>query len=288
MVSNVNNNDLRDRYSNLIRIALVILLVQNGILVIPLGLVIYIYILPIFPIDLIGFLLLAGGYLLYSTQEVEYKRYYFLGGLCILGWAICRVLYQYIIPFMFMPYVVKICPWAKNWLGYWVFIHFFLGVKCPGLPLWATAMIISIFIGGIALTLGSIVIWRTQKENWGHRLFMVYGVCNAIVISLFVVTGFPRMSTFGSNFGLCMTLYLLKGFVVPLLGVIAFYPMCKGSKSTFLPITAQLEGQDDLAGISSDHVEAGEEEETSCPTCGQTIPIISRHCPYCGVGLEND
>ncbi|MFX1252628.1 MAG: hypothetical protein ACFFCZ_13565, partial [Promethearchaeota archaeon] len=70
-------------------------------------------------------------------------------------------------------------------------------------------------------------------------------------------------------------------------GVIAFYPMCKGSKSTFLPITAQLEGKGDLAGISSDHMEAGEEEEIFCPTCGQTIPIISLHCPYCGVALEH-
>ena len=99
MEPNVNNKDLRDRYSNLIRIAFVILLVQNGILVIPyVGFSISLYFLSFFPIDLIGFLLLAGGYILYSTQEVEYKRYYFIGGLCILVWAICRVLYQYILP----------------------------------------------------------------------------------------------------------------------------------------------------------------------------------------------
>ncbi|MFX1252627.1 MAG: hypothetical protein ACFFCZ_13560, partial [Promethearchaeota archaeon] len=241
MEPNVNNKDLRDRYSNLLRIAFVILLVQNGSLVIYVGYFILVF-FPI-PIDLIGFLLLAGSYLLYSTQEVKNKRYYFFGGLCVLGWAICRVLYQYIIPFLFMPYL-KICPEAKNWLDYWGVIHFFLGIKCPGLPLLTTAMTIFIFLGGISLALGSITIWSAQKGNWGHRLFMVYGVCNAIVISLFVVTGFPSMGILappGTN-ALCMNLYLLKGFVVPLLGVIAFYPMCKGSKSTFLPITAQLEG----------------------------------------------
>ncbi|MFX1535140.1 MAG: hypothetical protein ACFFDI_13025 [Promethearchaeota archaeon] len=242
----MNSNDILNKERikkwtvRLLSIAFVILLVQNGALVILVGY----FITPSYIIDLIGFLLLAGGYLLYSTQEVEHKRYYFLGGLCILGWTICRVLYQFIIPFLFIPQLVELCPEdysISTAADYWmIFIRFFAGVKCPFLPLWTTVMTVSIFIGGLALALGSIAIWRTQKEKKGHEMFMVYGVCNALVISLFAVTGFPMMEPFFGGYEkhifvtqlILIVLYFLKGSIVPFLGVIAFSYKLKDIQST--------------------------------------------------------
>ncbi|MFX0062108.1 MAG: hypothetical protein ACFFC7_07955 [Candidatus Hermodarchaeota archaeon] len=87
-------------------------------------------------------------------------------------------------------------------------------------------MPLSIFIGGLALALGIIAIWSTQKEKRGHQLFMVYGICNIIVISLFVVMGFPSWSMdFPGTTSLRIISFFLcslKGVLVPLLGVMAF------------------------------------------------------------------
>ncbi|MFX1255833.1 MAG: hypothetical protein ACFFCZ_29780 [Promethearchaeota archaeon] len=229
----MNSNDVLDKdpikkwIIRLIIIAFVILLVQNGALVIFLGYLI----VPFYIIDVIGFLLLAVGYLLYSSQKVEQKRYYFIGGLCLLGWVICRVLYQFIIPLLLLPQLLEECASYPNILS--IHFDFFLGYTCPSLPLWTTAAAVMtnfIFLGGLALALGSIVIWRTQKDKKGQIIFMVYGVCNAIVITLFALTRFPavNMSTPLESIGGTI-LYLAKGFIVPLLGVIAFFLMLRAT-----------------------------------------------------------
>ncbi|MFX0062109.1 MAG: hypothetical protein ACFFC7_07960 [Candidatus Hermodarchaeota archaeon] len=132
----MNSNDILDNSRinkwavGLIRISYWILLIQNIPFV---NIIMYFNIIPFFPIDLIAFLLLAGGYLLYSTQEVEHKRSYFLGVLGLLGWSICRVLYQYIIPFGLRLWLWEEFPYFP-WSG--AFLQFFGGVKYPDSLFW--------------------------------------------------------------------------------------------------------------------------------------------------------
>ena len=71
------------------------LIIQNLLIIIPIyGLLVAAFI----PIEIIGFLLIAIGFLLRSRRISKYRNNFLLGGMYLIGWIICRISYQFIIP----------------------------------------------------------------------------------------------------------------------------------------------------------------------------------------------
>jgi len=177
-------------------------------------------------LDLAGFFLLAAGYILYSTQDTKAKRFYFIGGLCILGWVSCRILVQFILPIDFLNiYVTNFPAFIEN--------LFFGGISVISEPptiIDSPSIIMSFIflIGGIVLAISTIFIWlgsivsRNENEKPGitSRIFLIFGISNMIAILLLVLrhiicSNCPQALLF---FQVAIS---LKGIVI-LLGIVAF------------------------------------------------------------------
>ncbi len=188
-------------------------------------------------LDLLGFLLIASGYIFYSKQGSKKMSLNLIGGISLLGWVICRIVVQYIV-----PYGINLREYQEP-LDYVSFIDFLIH-RWPRGYIWVSRlplllrpdldfiliMKISFLIGGFLLFFGSNNIWRAQK-NRETAIFMLYGVINMITVLLIVFTysSWGVLSSF--KFYFTFIYLLLKTVAIPLLGVITFFLMWqKGSK----------------------------------------------------------
>jgi hypothetical protein len=210
-----------------LRIAALILVVQNVIIpglflrIIPIS----IGFLIVFNLDLVGFLLLAIGYLRYSTQGVEKKWFYRSGAMCILGWFGCRILVQYILPLGVLPlnlYITDFNTFIKSFIPSGVF-----DAPYPN-PVPSSTMVVIVLIGTVLLSIGAGWIWRTQQETSG-RLFLLFGVLN--VVAVIIVIPYNAIISGAMDYHRWRIEYVmgwvLKGLVVPIIGAITFYLMWK-------------------------------------------------------------
>jgi hypothetical protein len=214
----INKGEQADR---LLKTAFTFLVIQNVLLT--LGLFLYFtYKFPLFylllNLDLLGFLLVAIGFILYSTQITEYKKYYFGCGLCFLGWLLCRLLAQYIIPFVFLQRgeafydLLMSFRWGGLDLGT---PESRLSDKLYILPsIHIQRMMYLIILGGVLLGIGSILVFCAQRDLKGLT-FMIYGIIN--LIGVYFLVPFQNLDTAPDAQGT-----MIKVFIVPVLGILVF------------------------------------------------------------------
>ena len=89
----------------LLRIAFLVLLCQNILIFFSLNSTITFFI--VFTVDLLGFFLLSVGYILFAQISAK-KKVILGGGLCLLGWVMVRIIYQYILPIIHLEDFDKI------------------------------------------------------------------------------------------------------------------------------------------------------------------------------------
>ncbi len=207
-------------YPLIIKIGLYCLILQN--ILVPLAM----FVPVIYLLDLVGFFILGIGFLIHS-QPKSYKRHYFLiAGGCILGWIICRISSQFIIPNLlleldnfdilghvhYISYISELVSFAMVF-GYYE-------AELPSL--YSSLMSFSFIVGGLFLCGAFILIWFTEKKEWRMKksyLFLLgYSLLNVIVIFLIVLSPSGVFFT---------TFVLLKVTLVPLLGVVGFGGMLK-------------------------------------------------------------
>jgi len=185
-------------------------------------LVFYSIISMLFYLDIIGFLLLGIGYVTYQTLDIDKKKIYFIGGICIILWVICRFLWQFILTGNLLGDLYNYLQTPTGAMGV--------------LELWGEPLDdikLPFFIGGLALCIASIVIFRT-KEEANERWFMIYGINNMIAILLIslplIIYPVFELMIAGSEPSQILGLFILapyfglfmKLFVIPLSGVLAF------------------------------------------------------------------
>lgn len=194
----------------LLKIALIILLVQN-FLIVASPIVGPDFFNLVWYIDIIGFLLLGVGYVLYSMHEVnEKKNLFLLGGLLIVGWVIFRILWQFILIQGLNITDVSIEA-----------IEDFVGSLI--------SMMYSFILGAVVLGVGSVLIWKAQDGQDG-LFFMIFGVVNlAAVLMIFFPLFGATAETADTGALLIVIGFLIKLLVVPVLGIIAFFLMFQNS-----------------------------------------------------------
>ncbi|MFX0050597.1 MAG: hypothetical protein ACFFAJ_01815 [Candidatus Hodarchaeota archaeon] len=191
--------------------------------------------LTVFNLDLLGFSLLAIGYILYSTPISEKKLYYLSGGVFIVGWVIIRIISQYIFPFVLlengrayfdMLEVLTPQPWGGGLEEAIRDKPHLLTYRYDLIVMW------NFIFGGLSLGVGSILIWRAQSGKEG-RLFMIYGLINLIAVLMYIpLFLWPYLLQTGEYVSTSVLIpgVLMKGFLVPIIAVIAFRFLRRESK----------------------------------------------------------
>ncbi len=166
----------------LIQVASLILLVQNLLISLPAitvisllkpsNFVFYSFVSILFYVDIIGFLLLGFGYMAYPTDKPYEKKIYLTCSFCIILWVICRGIWQFLITENHLGNLYNYLQTPTSEMG----ILELLGQPLPDIKF-------PLLIGGLALGLGSIFLFRIRKEH-DRRLFMIYGVINMIAVCL--------------------------------------------------------------------------------------------------------
>jgi hypothetical protein len=196
-----------------------------------------------FPLDLIGFFILAIVFLFYSKQKSKNRLYFAIAGVCNLGWIICRFLCQFIIPNRLFD------PAIRGGFVIHGHIHFFslksytLRIFLGSLgsqyyeavlpPLYLPLMSFFYILGSLLLFTTAISLWFSDTDEWrkkkGHLIFLVYTLMNVfIIISLCLILfyaevylPFPGLPSEG------LLLLLAKTFLIPWLGAAAFFGMSR-------------------------------------------------------------
>ena len=217
----------------LIQVASLILLVQNLLISLPAitvisfldpsNFVFYSFVSILFYVDIIGFLLLGFGYMAYPTDNPDEKKIYLTSSFCIILWVICRGIWQFLITNNHLGNLYNYLQTPTGAMG----IFEMLGQPLPDIKF-------PLLIGGLALGLGSIFLFRVRKEP-DRRMFMNYGIINMIAVCLIslpiiiydmysFISGdsitpleITAMLVYSPYFGL-----LLKLLVIPLLGALTF------------------------------------------------------------------
>ncbi len=221
----------------IIQLASLLLLIQNLFLSFPVLIVLamllsdispfifYSILSMLFYLDIIGFLLLGIGYTTFMTPDFEEKKPYLITGICIILWVVCRLLWQFFLTGNLLGDLNNYLQTPTGAMGI--------------LELWAEPLDdikFPFFIGGLALSFASIMLFRARKEV-EERLFMVYGINNMIAVLLIFLPliSFPIFNLFtsitaGSGPSSILGLFILapyfglfmKLFIIPLLGVLSF------------------------------------------------------------------
>jgi len=93
-------------------------------------------------------------------------------------------------------------------------------------PVPSGIMIVIVFMGTVLLSIGAGCIWRTQQETTG-RLVPLFGVLNLVAVIL--VIPYTAIMSGATNYHRWRVEYILgwilKVFVVPILGALTFYRM---------------------------------------------------------------
>lgn len=250
---------LQKVYVSIIRSGLVILVIQNVLI----GIFVFNFqgmhtfndieyiSFSIFHLDLLGFTLLGTGFIFYSTLTSETKKQYFLGGLLLLSWVICRIIIQYIIPFglvlheygeplnfqTFAFYMIYRGFYESNYDLNFPFEDYF-GFDSPPVILFLTFM-----MSGLLLYTASRVIPKIRDER-GLAFFKLYGVVNAILCFILPFIYYQERNIIGLFTYNWLTAHIplfFKVIVVPVLGLCTFGFMLRDSKFLFLLNKPRLE-----------------------------------------------
>jgi parallel beta-helix repeat protein len=173
-------------------------------------------------LDLLAFFLLVVGYLLYSTRQVEKPVFYRCGAISILGWIICRVLIQFIIPLGVLPLNAEVTDFTT-------FITNFIpsgsqGVPSPN-PVPSGSLALIFLIGAVLLGIGVGLIWWVQKRERTEQLLLIFGFLNLLAVLLLIPFDAIQLGLDDYNrwTGGRMMGMALKGLIVPILGMVAGY-----------------------------------------------------------------
>ncbi|MFX1253515.1 MAG: hypothetical protein ACFFCZ_18035 [Promethearchaeota archaeon] len=157
-------------------------------------------------IDLVGFFVIGLGYIFLSKQNLQNlkTRNFQIGGLCILGWLIPRIIWQF--------FLYRLTSGAYP--GIYTFQY--------DLPLVALLLLIS----AILLAIGTIMIGSTQKGA-GGLFIMIFGVLNLVASVLLFFTYFllgpePTQELIQELFNLYALTISTKLYIVPAMAIVAF------------------------------------------------------------------
>ncbi|MFX0173110.1 MAG: hypothetical protein ACFE9L_14450, partial [Candidatus Hodarchaeota archaeon] len=242
-----NYKTLTTIYILLIKIGSLILLVQNILI---LG---FVYLFQrmqsfkemeiitffIFHLDLLGFLLLAVGYLCFSNQSLDEKPSYLYGGLALLGWVISRIITQYVIPFGIILHEYQEPLDYQTFAFYLIYrgvYEIWYAIYYPGkeyIDLPPLILILSFILVGILLFLGSHFIQRARDDKSGS-FFKWYGILNLMTIFSLLFVYYQEINLLGVFINNYVTIYLsflFKIVGIPILGIITFFFMFQESSN---------------------------------------------------------
>lgn len=208
----------------LLRLAFVLIFIQNLFLL--LGSVIpQDSIIILFYLDLVGFSVLAIGYLIYFTQDSE--RSFLWGGLGILGWVVSRVINQFVI----LGFITQIPELdTSGYVPTGDIIQDIIGELIHGiiqtLSPYAIGMAVFFVLSGISLGIGAYFIWQAQGGIDG-LFFAIYSLTNLVLV---LMIGLPIIiaGEIASLFalGIMTTIpFALKFLLVPILALITCFIM---------------------------------------------------------------
>ena len=207
-----------------LQLGALVLIIQN--LLIFLGLVALIpknFIYYDFYIDIIGFIILGIGFILYAQQKqaLNTKGYFFRGGILILMWIILRIIWQIILGGNIL--FSNISNTSASSLTAYLPV-FFTTVLAN------IAMLFAFIPAGIALGIASIYIYRSKKnlgtkKNFDGVLFLAFGLINMITILIMGFSLFSVAMGVKSLGFLTLIALALKLVFIPFLAIITFIAM---------------------------------------------------------------
>ena len=209
----------------ILQIGMIDLLIQNLIFLIGLTGLVPKNLLPYdFYMDIIGFIFLGIGYILYSQQEVvsNVKAYFFKGGILILLWIALRVIWQIILGGNVLFSNISNTN-ANNLTDY---LPVFFNTIRSNIDI-----LIAFIPAGIALGIASVFIYRIKKDlgtkkNLDGTFFLIFGLSNMIIVFIMSLAFFGLVITGIRLFGLIVVIVLaLKLLLIPFLAIIAFVIM---------------------------------------------------------------
>ncbi|MHA2156445.1 MAG: right-handed parallel beta-helix repeat-containing protein, partial [Candidatus Hodarchaeales archaeon] len=243
-----NESTIRNVYITLIRSGLAILVLQNTLILIfvfnfkgmdsfnRLNLISF----GIFNLDLIGFGLLGIGYLFYSTLSTQVKEQFMQGGAFFIGWVVCRIVTQYIIPFGFVLHEYGEPLDHQTFALYLVYRGIYESwyrVRFPyehysGFDIPSVLLLLTFLVAGLFLYKASRTIPQEYDER-GVTLFKWYGIVNVITIFTLPLIYYQESNLIGIftyNLYAHQGSLLIKVVLIPILGICAFGYMLRETK----------------------------------------------------------
>lgn len=241
---------LKDLYVPLIRIGLFFLVIQNTLVVAfalsfhgmptfqELGLISFL----VFHLDLLGLSLVGIGYVGQSTLKTEGNSWHLYGGLALIGWAVTRVITQYVIPFGLGLHEYQQPLDYQTFAFYLVYRAIYEMYYRPSYPesggTWSglfrntidfppLILILSFLLAAILLFLGAHYLQFTHK-NKGLRLFKWYTLLNLFTVFFLISLYYQELNLLGRLTHNYLTIHLtllIKIVVLPILGFITFLLM---------------------------------------------------------------
>ncbi|MFX0015999.1 MAG: NosD domain-containing protein [Candidatus Hermodarchaeota archaeon] len=235
-----NDSTLTQIYIMIIKSGLGILLIQNALILVfvlnfrgmetfdEMGLIS----VSIFHLDLFGFTFLGIGYLFYSSLQNDTKAQYIQVGAFLLGWVVCRIIIQYIIPFGIVLHEYDEPLNYQTFAFYLVYRGFYENYYDLSFPLEdyygfdspPLIIILTFVVGGLLLYLASRSLPQEFNER-GVTLFKIYGIVNVILIFILPLIYYQERNIIGIFTYNQLTAeipLLIKVTVVPILGLCAF------------------------------------------------------------------
>ncbi len=196
----------------------------------------------VFTVDLLGFLFLSVGYILFSQFSAK-KKVFLGGGFCFLGWVMVRIISQYILPIIIFGNVQVFFDMVSA-LGFGgmnlVDMYTYIDMNEPPLTTLSYDRIymLNFILGGFLLAAGTFLIWWAQKGKdhptqsaKGERMFLFYGLFNLFSIMVFIPLEYFSGGYVSKSGGSRLIGTYLKCLIVPLIGIITFNSMYKKFRS---------------------------------------------------------
>ncbi len=249
-----NDKTVENIYSTLIRSGLILLILQNVLILVFVSIFVInlrgmhafdemeIITFSLFHLDLLGFILIGIGYIFLSKYTSTEKGPYKQAGLFLLGWVICRILTQYIIPFGLVLQEYDMPLNYQSFAFYLVYRGFYeeyyhLRFPFDGYPYNNVVasppmiLILTFLVAGLLLYIAARTIPQIRDQN-GVLLFRAYGMINMFII--IVLSGFYYqerniIGVFANNGFITQIALLVKVVLIPILGIITFIYMLRES-----------------------------------------------------------